>query len=198
MIDIQKHGREIGRHLAAGKFELTEGGVLVKAGMNALVNGAFVDTLYRNGEEDAQLSPNLVVNEGLIHLLNVYFAGTAAITAWYIGLFTNNANPSSGWNASNIVSNAGELEGYSPSTRPQFNTATVNAPSIGNAASQATFTFDDEGPYTARGAFLISSSTKGSTNGKLFAATRFAVDRTGLNQPDLLGVQYVVAAADAG
>lgn len=196
-IDLKKNAREIGRHLRNGSYELTEGGVLIKGGMNALCNGIFQDTLYRDGAADAQISPNRVVDEGLIHILNAVFAGSAQITAWYIGLFSGNVNPQADWKASNIVANATELTGYTPAQRPAFTVAAATTPSIGNAASEASFAFDANGPYTARGAFLISASAKGSTSGVLMAATRFSTDRTGLNSPDLLGVRYTLTAQDA-
>lgn len=196
MIDIKKHAREIGRHLRNGNYETSEGGVLIKGGMNALCNGVFKDTLYRGGDEDSQISPNLMVDQGLIHILNAAFAGATQITAWYIGLFSGNVNPAGGWTAANIVANSTELVGY-PGNRPAFTVSPVSAPSIGNTVSQANFAFDSDGPYTARGAFLISAAAKGSTTGTLMAATRFAADRTGLNSPDQLGVQYIITAADA-
>ena len=91
-IDIRKHAREIGRHLRNRKFELTPAGVMIdKGGMNALVNGVFIDTL--NGG-DPQVSPNLVVDQGLIHVLNTVFAATTPITAWYIGLYGAGASNS--------------------------------------------------------------------------------------------------------
>ena len=68
---------------------------------------------------------------------------------------------------------------------------------LGNTGNEANFAFDVSGPYTARGAFLISASNKGSTTGVLMAATRFATDRAGLNSPDNLGVRYVITATDA-
>ena len=195
-INLKKNAREIGRHLRNRKWEQTPGGILIdRDGMNALMNGAFIDTL--NGE-DPQLSPNLVVNQGLIHVLNTVFAGAAQVTQWYIGLFSGNVTPQPNWTAANVVANATELTGYAPSTRPGFTVAPVSAPSLGNAGSEANFAFDASGPYTARGAFLISVSNKGSTTGVLMAATRFAADRAGLNSPDQLGVRYVLTAADAG
>ncbi|MBP7531047.1 MAG: hypothetical protein KA775_04425 [Ottowia sp.] len=194
-IDIRKHAREIGRHLRNRKFELTPAGVMIdKGGMNALVNGVFIDTL--NGG-DPQVSPNLVVDQGLIHVLNTVFAATTPITAWYIGLFSGNVTPQANWTAANIVANATELTGYSPSSRPPFTVSPVAAPSLGNTGNEANFAFDVSGPYTARGAFLISASNKGSTTGVLMAATRFATDRAGLNSPDNLGVRYVITATDA-
>lgn len=195
-INLKKNAREIGRHLRNRKWEQTPGGILIdRGGMNALMNGAFIDTL--NGE-DPQLSPNLVVNQGLIHVLNTVFAGAAQVTQWYIGLFSGNVTPQPNWTAANVVANATELTGYAPSTRPGFTVAPVSAPSLGNTGSEANFAFDASGPYIARGAFLISVSNKGSTTGVLMAATRFAADRAGLNSPDQLGVRYVLTAADAG
>lgn len=195
-INLKKNAREIGRHLRNRKWEQTPGGILIdRGGMNALMNGAFIDTL--NGE-DPQLSPNRVVDQGLIHVLNTVFAGAAQVTQWYIGLFSGNVTPQPNWTAANVVANATELTGYAPSTRPGFTVAPVSAPSLGNTGSEANFAFDASGPYTARGAFLISVSNKGSTTGVLMAATRFAADRAGLNSPDQLGVRYVLTAADAG
>ena len=195
-INLKKNAREIGRHLRNRKWEATPGGILIdRGGMNALMNGAFIDTL--NGE-DPQLSPNLVVDQGLIHVLNTVFAGAAQVTQWYIGLFSGNVTPQPNWTAANVVANATELTGYAPSTRPGFTVAPVSAPSLGNTGSEANFAFDASGPYIARGAFLISVSNKGSTTGVLMAATRFAADRAGLNSPDELGVRYVLTAADAG
>ena len=195
-INLKKNAREIGRHLRNRKWEQTPGGILIdRGGMNALMNGAFIDIL--NGE-DPQLSPNLVVDQGLIHVLNTVFAGAAQVTQWYIGLFSGNVTPQPNWTAANVVANATELTGYAPSTRPGFTVAPVSAPSLGNTGSEANFAFDASGPYIARGAFLISVSNKGSTTGVLMAATRFAADRAGLNSPDELGVRYVLTAADAG
>ena len=195
-INLKKNAREIGRHLRNRKWEQTPGGILIdRGGMNALMNGAFIDTL--NGE-DPQLSPNLVVDQGLIHVLNTVFAGAAQVTQWYIGLFSGSVTPQPNWTAANVVANATELTGYAPSTRPGFTVAPVSAPSLGNTGSEANFAFDASGPYIARGAFLISVSNKGSTTGVLMAATRFAADRAGLNSPDELGVRYVLTAADAG
>lgn len=196
---LKKNAREIGRHLRNGRYEPSEGGILIdRGGMNLLANGVFEDTLYRNGQKDTNVSPNLVVDECLINMLNVYFAGAAATTQWYIGLFSGNVNPQADWKAATIVAQATELTGYTPATRPAFTAPATTTKSITNAAAEASFAFDSSGPYTARGAFLISASAKGSTTGVLCAATRFAADRTGLTSPDLLGVRYTLSAADGG
>ena len=45
-INLKKNAREIGRHLRNRKWEQTPGGILIdRGGMNALMNGAFIDAL---------------------------------------------------------------------------------------------------------------------------------------------------------
>ena len=203
-VDLTKHAREIGRALRNGKFEATPGGVLIDAGgMNLLANGAFKSTLYRGDEREVAIDPNLVVDQGLIYMLNAAFNGSTQQTAWYIGLFSGNVSPQANWTGANIVANATEITGYTiagdaPAARPRFTTSATTTKTLGNTGNEALFTFDDNGPYTARGAFLVSASAKGSTTGVLMAATRFAADRTGLAGPDKPGVEYVITAADAG
>ena len=203
MIDTKKHGAEIGRALRLGKFERTPAGILIGGGMNALVNGAFKDTLYRGGERDISISPNIVLDEWLIFMLNVMFNGASPITAWYVGLFSGNVTPAGTLTGAALVGTLTELTGYtitggSETNRPAFTTTTTATKSLGNTGSEALFNFDDEGPYTARGAFIAQAQAKGAVTGKAVAATRFAADRTGLALPDKLGVEYIATAADAG
>ena len=204
-VDLNKHAREIGRAMRNNNFEATPGGVLIDAGgMNLLANGVFKSTRYLDGEVvDSAIDPNLVVDQGLIYMLNAAFNGTTQQTAWYVGLFGGNVQPQPNWTGTNIVANATEITGYTiagdaPNGRPRFVTAATTTKSLGNTRSEALFTFDANGPYTARGAFLVSAAAKGSTTGILMAATRFAADRTGLAGPDKLGVEYVITANDAG
>ena len=197
-IDTKKHRGEIARHLRNRNFERTPGGILIdRGGMNALMNGAFKHTLYRDGEADAALDPNLVVNEGLDYLLNVAFNGTAAVTAFYIGLFSGNVNPQATWTGANVVAQATEFTSYSETTRQAWETDPSTAQSVGNSGDEAMFTFTGSG-HTVRGAFLAQASAKSAATGILIAATRFAADRTGLGAPDRLGVEYVLTAVDAG
>ena len=194
-INLKKNAREIGRHLRNRKWEQTPGGILIdRGGMNALMNGAFIDTL--NGE-DPQLSPNLVVDQGLIHVLNTVFAGAAQVTQWYIGLFSGNVAPAATWTGANVVAQATEFTDYTPAARQAWNTDPTSSQSVGNAGDEAMFTFTGTG-HTVRGAFLAQASAQGATTGILMAATRFSADRTGLGAPDRLGVEYVVTASDAG
>ena len=201
-INLKRHGAEIGRRLRNFQYERTPGGLLIGGGMNALVNGAFKHTLYQGESVDPAIDPNLVVNEGLDYLLNVAFASAAPTTAWYVAIFSGNVNPAAGWTGANWVAAATEQTNYASATRPAWTLPGVTSTqTIGNSASEAMFEFnDDPGDvgYNAYGAALVSASAKSSTSGRLFAATRFANPRLGLEDPDKLGVQYVVTAQDAG
>lgn len=199
-MNLQKHGREIGRHLRNFNFEMTPGGILIdRKGMNALANGAFKTFMVDDGggQYDAALDPNLVVDQALIDMLNVYFNGAVATTQWHVALFGGNVTPQPNWTGASWVAAATEFTAYSETTRPIFDTDPATTPEVGNAGNEALFTFVGSG-LTVRGAAIVSASAKSATSGILYAATRFANDRVGLGAPDKLGVEYVVTAADAG
>ncbi len=127
---------------------------------------------------------NLVVNEGLQSMSQVYFNAGTQVTTWYLGLYGAAAsnNPAA---SDTMESHAGwtEFTGYSQAARPQamFATATLANPSvITNSASVAVFSVNAAGPVVVGGAFLCSNSTKGGTTGVLYSAGDFAApgDRT--------------------
>ena len=197
-MDIKKHRKELGRHMRNFNYERTPSGILIdKGGMNALANGSFMHTLYRDGEADPALDPNLVVNEALDHMLNNLFNGSTQVTQWFVALFSGNVTPAAGWKGSTWRGLATEFTDYTPAARPEFITETTTTQSIDNSGDEALFTFVGAG-LTVRGAVLVQASAKGADTGLLLAATRFAADRTGLGAPDKLGVQYVITAVDAG
>lgn len=196
-MSINKNARrDIGRALRNFKYERTPGGILIRGGLNKLVNGAFKHTLYQEAGNDAALDPNKVVDEGLIKMLNVFFNGEAAITAWYVSLFSGDVSPAEGWTGANWWAAATEQTNYTPGTRPLLVTETATTPSVGNVGHEAMFTFVGTG-RNAYGAVLVSQSAK-TAGGVLFAGTRFANPRLNLGAPDRLGVEYVVTAQDAG
>ena len=85
-------------------YEKTEGGILVPSS-NILTAGKYHGQIIRDGKvidefEDA----NLVVNEGLNSLLNVYMNAATQITAWYIGVFEGNYTPVATVTAATITS----------------------------------------------------------------------------------------------
>jgi hypothetical protein len=120
-------------------------------------------------------SDNLVVNEGLKHMNDTYFAGGTYTAAWYLGLYGAAAgnNPAA---SDTMASHAGwvEVTDYSEATRLvcTFAAASNADPSvITNAASPAVFSINNG--VTVGGAFLVSNNTKGGTTGVLFSAADF-------------------------
>lgn len=198
-IDIQKHRGEIARHLRNGHFERTPAGILIhRQGMNALFNGAFKHRLHQGDEVvDPAIDGNLVVNEGLNYLLNAALNGSTPTTQWFIGLFSGNVTPQATWTGANIAAQSTEFTNYAETARQEWLKAASTAQAIGNTGDEAMFTFTGSG-NTVRGAFLVAAAAKGAVTGPLIAAARFAADRTGLGAPDRLGVEYVLAAVDAG
>ena len=137
---------------------------------------------------------NLVVNQGLNHILNVEFDGATQITQWYLGLFQGNYSPQATDTAALIPGNATECSSYTSATRPLWQPASASGQSITNSANPAVFTFN--GSVTIYGAFLDSSSSIGGTGGTLFAAAQFANSKA-VAAADQLLVTYTFNAASA-
>lgn len=164
----------------------------------ALVGGYFTVEHIRDGEViDTFKSPNIVVDEGLNHLLDVTLSNGTQNTTWYIGIYKNNYTPVATVTAATIagagVANEISTE-IDETTRPQWVEPGVVTKSITNSASPATFTANTG--VDAYGAFLISSNVLGGTAGVLMAASKFAAVRN-LLATDTLNVTYTLTAADA-
>lgn len=136
------------------------------------VGGRFYIEHVRAGEViDREDVTNLVVNEGLNHILDTVFHSGTQVTTWYLGLFEGNYTPVANVTAATIASAATESTAYDEATRPEYNEAAASNQSITNSANKATFTMN--ATKTIYGAFLVSNSTRGSTSGILFSAARF-------------------------
>jgi len=159
------------------------------------VGGRFDFQLVRDGKViDEWSEHNLVVNEGLNHLLNTQFNGGAQVATWYCGLFEGNYTPVATDTGANIAANATESVAYTETTRPEWIEAPASGQQITNTANKAVFTMNAS--KTIYGAFLISNNTKGGATGVLFAASRFAVARTVVTEDQLL-VTYTIQAASS-
>lgn len=187
--DLMKHGREVLGHLRAGRFEQTDEGVYFPR-MHALASGAYVHDV--NGL-DQRVDPNLITDEGLTYLLSCGLGNGAKITAWYLALFGGSVNPAANWTGANFAANASEIvsatEGYAELTRPIFTAGTAASNAIDNVAAKAAFTIVTAGQLNVTGAGLLSDNVKGSTNGKLASATRFASTRV-LSNTDVFNLGY--------
>lgn len=159
------------------------------------VGGVFKFEQYRDGVKiDEWESKNLVVNEGLNHLLDTVLHASTPVTTWYVGLFEGDYTPVATDTAANIASNATECTAYDEAARVTWDEAAASSQQITNSASKATFTMN--ATKTVYGAFLVSSSTKSGTSGTLFAASKFSVARSVVSTDELL-VTYTVQAVSA-
>jgi hypothetical protein len=157
------------------------------------LGGRYIAELIRaNGTVEHFEDDNLIVNEGLNSVLNVYLDAGTQLTTWYVGLFQGNYTPVATDTAANIVANSTETTAYSGGVRPTYTPAAASGQSITNAASRATFTFT--GGATIYGAFLVSSATISGTSGTLASAARFASSKV-VSSGDQLLITYVLSAS---
>lgn len=162
-------------------------------GQAVKLKGRYKFELIRDGKViDEWSEDNIVVNQGLDHILGVEFAQVAQVQTWYISLFKNNYVPVATDTANSIGANAGECTTFGQ-TRQPF-TVVEAAQQATNSASPASFTFT--GPDNVTGAFLVSAQAVGSQQGVLFSAIGFQAARAVLAN-DQLAISYTVGAASA-
>ena len=149
------------------------------------VGGVFSFSHIRDGKViDTWEQPNIVVDAGLNYILDAALSGATTSTTHYIGLFSNNYTPI----ATTAITDLTEVTTkYNETVRPTWNEGGAVSKTISNSASVATFTFNL--PENIYGAFLTNINTKGSTAGRLIAASRFASVRSMLAL-DVLQVTY--------
>ena len=176
------------------------GGLLVPVRPKLVVDGRFSIGGFFSGKilrDDEVIDEfevhNLIVNQGLDHILNTEFMATPQITAWYMAPFVNNYVPVGTDTATSIVANAGETNAYGGTTRQPY-TGVEGGQQITNAAAPANFTFT--AALTIYGAFLISSSAMMATTGVLFAAAQFTTPKVVAAQDQLL-LTYAFGAASS-
>lgn len=160
-----------------------------------LIGGRFLGKIIRDSHViDEFACENIVVNQGLNYLLGAALGAQSVVTAWYIGLFSNNYTILSSDTAATISANAGEVTQYTAGTRQSWQSAPPSSQSITNAANQASFTFN--AMLNVYGAFLISSSAVNGTSGTLFAGAQFGSSKSVVSS-DILQLTYTFTAASA-
>lgn len=165
-------------------YERSAGGVLMPE-QGIKVGGFFHGQIVRDGKViDEWEDHNLVVNEGLNHLLDVLFHGGTQIGTWYLGLFEGNYTPTGALTAANVTATATECVAYDEAARQAYDEAAASGQSITNTASKATFTMNAS--KTIYGAFLASASAKSATSGVLFSAARFGTAKVVADDDQLL------------
>ena len=169
--------KDLENDLKAENYQMTEQGIYFpKQGI--LAQGEYFDRI--NGGE-WQTTHNLVVNEGLAHLLNVAMGTTAKPAGYYLALFSGATAPAANWTAANFSSVAAEIvsmtEGYTNATRPQWTPQNTSTNSIDNFNTVAKVTIATSSQLTVTGAAMLTNSTKGGTTGTLISASKYTAAR---------------------
>jgi len=183
------------KEIRGRKFEIAEDGKLFLPRAKIMLGGKFDVEHIRDGKLiGVDQCDNIVVNEGLNHVLSVIFNGGTQVNPWYVGLFEGNYTPVATDTAANITANSTECTAYNESTRQVYNESAPSGQSLSNSANKATFTMN--ATKTVYGAFIASASAKSATTGTLMSAARFSAARSVVSSDQLL-VTYTFAAADA-
>lgn len=181
--------KELAQAVHNENFDLTDEGIYFpKQGI--LASGEYFDRI--NGGEWMR-TPNLVVNEGIAHILNVALGAKAKASGYYLALFSGSTAPAANWTAANFSSVSGEIvslsEGYTNATRPQWNPTDTNGNSIENLAAVASVTIATTSQLNVTGAALLTNATRGGNTGTLISATKYAAARTFQNN-DVYELSY--------
>ena len=164
-----------------------------KAGQ--VIGGRFLGKIIRAERViDEFECKNIVVNQGLNYLLGASLGAQSVVTAWYIGLFSNNYTILSSDTAATIAASAGEVTQYTAGVRQTWSSSPPASQAISSSATQASYTFN--ATLTVYGAFLISSSAIGGTSGTLFSGAQFGSPKSVVNS-DILQLTYTFTAASA-
>jgi len=137
---------------------------------------------------------NLVVNQGLDHMLETELSAGSQVTSWYVGLYGSSPIPQSTWTA---ASHGSEFTSYDEATRQSFLDSGVSGQSLNNSSSKAAFTISANG-QTIGGAFLISDSMKSGSSGYLFSAAAFSGGNKSADDDDVIEVTLTFTLADDG
>lgn len=196
MNDLMQHRGEILRALAGQKYEPTEaGGILLRAGINAIPMGVFDVEHRREGELLGRFAgSNVIPLEGLNHILSTVVAGGSQVLTWYMALFEGNVTPGASLTAATFTATTTECTAYDETTRVAFQEGSAAGGVIDNAANRALFTMN--ATKTVYGGALLSASAKSATTGTLLAAARFATPRNVVDD-DELSVRYTLTLTSA-
>jgi hypothetical protein len=134
---------------------------------------------------------NMVVNEGLNHILDILFAGSTAVDPWYVGLCGSSPVPAAGHTMTDVT----EFTSHGETARPVF-TDVRTGQSVDNNAVKASFAITGTG--TVGGAFLCSDDTVGGTGGTLLCYAAASEGNRSVANGDTINAKYTFTAADDG
>lgn len=170
--------KELAKAIHHENFDVTAEGIFFPK-QGVMASGEYFDRI--NGGE-WERTPNLIVTEGLAHILSVALGATAKPAGYFLALFSGAAAPAANWTAASFAAAASEIvsmtEGYTSPTRPAWTPpASTATNSIDNMAAIASVTIATTGQINVTGAAMLTSSVRGGTTGKLISATKYAADR---------------------
>ncbi len=191
-----KHRAEAARDVRNGKYELNDDNELYLPSQKLLVGGRFgSEVRNRFGDIIAayEEGPNIIVDEGLNHILNVLANGATQVDPWYVGIHKANVAVVAGTTGATVSSATTEIVGsdVSETVRETYVEAASTAQSLTNSASKASYT--SAVTMTIYGAWLISTSAFGDTAGTLLAGSLFGSSRALVATDELL-VTYTINA----
>ena len=171
--------KELASAIHHENFDVTAEGIFFPK-QGVMASGEYFDRI--NGGK-WERTPNLIVTEGLAHILSVAFGSTAKPAGRYLALFSGAAAPAANWTAASFAAAASEIvsmtEGYTSPTRPVWTPpASTATGSIDNMAAIASVTMATAGTLNVTGAAMLTNSTRGGTTGALISATKYPVART--------------------
>lgn len=142
---------------------------------------------------------NIITNEGLDSILDVYLHGDTQITVWYCVIFETDTTPAAG--TTYAVPVFTEWAAYDEGTRPEYVEAASSSQSITNSANKAVFTAN--ATKTLYGAALVGGGSAPTTKsnvaggGTLPCAGKFAASQPVVDD-NVVNLTYTVTAADDG
>lgn len=188
-----KLNKHLSKEFKTGRYEMVAGG-LVLPKSKIMIGGEFHHDV--NGE-DLQIDENIVVNEGLIYVINTAVAAVSQNASWFVAIFENNYTPVPADTAALFpgAGVAGEIDTeYDEGNRPAYTLDGSVLTNVSNSSSPASFTMN--ATINAYGAHMMSNNTKAGTTGTLLAAAKFSAVRALVNL-DVLNVTYQLTIADA-
>lgn len=169
--------KELQRSLDQEQYDITEGGLYFPR-QGVIAKGKYYD---RINDGEWSCTDNLVVSEGLTHILSVALGSTAKPAGYYLALFGGATAPAANWTAATFPSVAQEItsltEGYADATRPAWAPGVAANGLISNSVA-ASLTITTATTLSVTGLALLTNNTRGGTSGVLVSATKFASTRS--------------------
>lgn len=140
---------------------------------------------------EEKIDHNLIVDQGINHLLNVVFHGETPVSPWYLGLKGVGTVAAT----DTLASHAGWVENTAyTGNRKEFVEAESTEESITNSANKAVFVFTSD-DQVIDGGFL--ASVDNGTAGILFSAVQFTKGpKSDIDIGDTLEVTYTITAGN--